>query len=133
MDLTIDWAFFWDQLGPIIIVTAMIIVLLIAWVLWRHIRYKKVTVQARVIRSKELTDAWATMYVSRNPVLALGVRKMDVSFVTYNNQHGQGEVTLRTPVTKAEALTEGMRGRLCYRGTAFISFEPENKKKAGKS
>ena len=128
MNLTIDWPFFGDQLGAIIIATAAIIILLIAWVIWNHIRYKKIVVQAEVSKSKELTDAWTIMYASRNPVLALGVRKIDVTFVTYNDRHGEGEVTLRTPIRKAERLVAGMKGCLCYRGMMFISFKPEAKK-----
>lgn len=124
MILKIDWVFFWDQMGIIIIVAACIVLLLITWVIWGKVRNKKIVVEATVGKSKELTDGWTTMYVSRNPVLAWGIRKMDVTFTTDNAQHQEGQVTLRTPVRKAEMLVEGQKGRLCYRGTEFISFTP---------
>ena len=53
-----------------------------------------------------------------------GIRKIDVTFATYDPSGSPGEVVLRTPIRKAEKLVEGMKGRLCYRGTTFLSFFP---------
>lgn len=126
MNPSIDWKFFWDQLGIIIIITIVIIILIVTWLIWRRIYYKKISIAARVAKIRELTDAYPTMYVSRNSILAWGVHKIDVTFITYDDYGNQGEVILRTPIRKAEKLIEGMKGYLCYRGSTFISFIPEN-------
>lgn len=125
MNPSIDWKYFWDQLGTIIIITAVIIVFIVLWLIWRRVHDKKAVMDARVVKVRELTDAYPTMYVSRNSILAWGIRKIDVTFATYDPSGSPGEVVLRTPIRKAEKLVEGMKGRLCYRGTTFLSFFPD--------
>ena len=129
MNTSMNWSFFWDQLGVIIIAAAVILILIIIWLLWRHFHYRKVVTDAMVSQVRELNDSYPVMYVARKSILAWGVQKIDVTFITYDNNGQQGQVILRTPAAKAEKLINGMKGRLSYRGSEFISFVPENQEK----
>ena len=129
MNTSINWGFFWDQMGVIIIAAAVIFILIIIWLLWRHFHYRKVVTDAMVSKVRELNDSYPIMYVARKSMLAWGVQKIDVTFITCDNNGQQGQVILRTPETKAEKLINGMKGRLSYLGSEFISFVPESQKK----